>query len=317
MKNDGERFLELTITEEKQGERLDLVLSANLEEYSRSFIQKLFEKGAVSVNDTACREKKRKALAGDIVTIEIPEPQKLEVEAENIPLDIIYEDEHLLVVNKSAGMVVHPAPGNDSGTLVNALMHHCGSELSSINGIIRPGIVHRIDKDTSGLLMVAKNDMAHGKLSQQLAEHSITRKYRAIVYNNMKEDDGTVDKSIGRDSRNRLRNAVTELNSKNAVTHYSVLERFGKFTFIEAKLETGRTHQIRVHMAYLKHPLLGDELYGPVKSKAAAKLGAKRQMLHAGVLGFTHPATAEYMEFESPLPEDFRQVLQKLRKENQ
>ncbi len=316
MKNDGERFLELTITEEMQGQRMDLVLSASLEEYSRSFIQKLFEKGAVSVNGTVCTEKKRKASVGDIVAIEIPQPQKLEVEAEDILLDIIYEDESLLVVNKPAGMVVHPAPGNYTGTLVNALMHHCGSELSSINGVIRPGIVHRIDKDTSGLLMVAKNDMAHGKLSQQLAEHSITRKYRAIVYSNMKENDGTVDKPIGRDPKNRLRNAVTELNSKNAVTHYSVLERFGKFTFIEAELETGRTHQIRVHMAYLKHPLLGDELYGPAKSKAVAKLGVKRQMLHAGVLGFIHPATEEYMEFESPLPEDFQMVLEKLRKEN-
>jgi len=316
LKNDAERRLELAITGEMQGQRLDLVLSANLEEYSRSFIQKLFEKGAVSVNGTVCIEKKHKASAGDIVAIDIPQPQKLEVEAEDISLDIVYEDEHLLVVNKPAGMVVHPAPGNYSGTLVNALMHHCGGELSSINGIIRPGIVHRIDKDTSGLLMVAKNDSAHNGLSQQLADHSITRKYRAIVYNNIKEDDGTIDKPIGRDPKNRLRNAVTELNSKNAVTHYSVLERFGKFTFVEAELETGRTHQIRVHMAYLKHPLLGDELYGHVKSKTAVKLGAKRQMLHAGVLGFIHPATSEYMEFESPLPEDFRQVLQKLRKEN-
>lgn len=313
MKNDAEHSLELVITEEMQGERLDLALSAGLEEYSRSFIQKLFDRGAVMLNGRVCREKKKKASTGDIVTIEIPKPQKTEVEAEDISLDIIYEDECLLVVNKPAGMVVHPAPGNYSGTLVNALMHHCGSELSSINGIIRPGIVHRIDKDTSGLLMIAKNDSAHNSLSRQLSEHSITRKYRAIVYNNMREDDGTVDQPIGRDPRNRLRNAVTELNAKNAVTHYRVLERFGKYTFIEAQLETGRTHQIRVHMAYLKHPLLGDELYGPARSRSAAKLGVKRQMLHAGVLGFLHPGTAEYMEFESPLPDDFQQVLQRLR----
>ena len=188
-------------------------------------------------------------------------------------------------------------------------MYHCGDNLSSINGIIRPGIVHRIDKDTSGLLMVAKNDRAHSSLSSQLAEHSITRRYRAIVYNNIREDEGTVDKPIGRDPGNRLRNAVTDIGSKHAVTHYKVLERFGQFTYIEAVLETGRTHQIRVHMSYIRHPLLGDELYGPVKNRQ----GAKRQMLHAGILGFVHPSTGEYMEFQSPLPEDFEKVLNKLR----
>jgi 23S rRNA pseudouridine1911/1915/1917 synthase len=207
-------------------------------------------------------------------------------------------------------MVVHPAPGNYTGTLVNALMYHCGDQLSSINGVIRPGIVHRIDKDTSGLLMVAKNDKAHASLSEQLANHSITRRYKAIVYSNIKEDEGTVDAPIGRDPRNRLRNAVTYTGSKEAVTHYKVLERFGNFTLIEAKLETGRTHQIRVHMSYIKHPLLGDQLYGP----ASNKQGARRQMLHAGVLGFIHPTTGEYMEFNSPLPEDFEKVLYKIRK---
>jgi len=313
--NDASQKIEIIINEEMNGTRLDLVLSAALEEFSRSFIQKLLEGGSVSVNGKVCKEKKYKAHTGDCVEMEIPQPEKLEVEAENIPLDIVYEDADVLVVNKPAGMVVHPAPGNYTGTLVNALMYHCGEELSSINGVIRPGIVHRIDKDTSGLLMVAKNDRAHNSLSQQLSEHSITRRYRAIVYSNIREDEGTVDQPIGRDPKNRLRNAVTDMNSRNAVTHYRVLERFGQFSLIEAVLETGRTHQIRVHMAYLKHPLLGDELYGPVKSKAGAKLGAKRQMLHAGILGFVHPTTGEYMEFESQLPDDFQAVLERLRKD--
>ncbi|MDO4545139.1 MAG: RluA family pseudouridine synthase [Bacillota bacterium] len=307
----GEKLekIELNIDETMQGTRLDLVLSVALEDFSRSFIQKLFEKGSISVNGQICREKKRKASLGDVVTVDVPVPERLTLEAEDIPLVIVYEDEDLLVVDKPAGMVVHPAPGNDSGTLVNALMHHCGENLSSINGVIRPGIVHRIDKDTSGLLMVAKNDKAHASLSQQLAEHSITRRYKAIVYSNIKEEEGTINQPIGRDPRNRLRNAVTDINSREAITHYKVLERFGGFTFIEAKLETGRTHQIRVHMAYIKHPLLGDELYGPAKNKQ----GAKRQMLHAGLLGFVHPSSGEYLEFESPLPEDFEKVLEKLR----
>ena len=306
---------EINITEETKGTRLDLVLSAGLEDYSRSFIQKLFEKGGISVNGVICTSKKYKCSAGDRVEITIPEPEKLEAEAEDIPINVVYEDENLIVVDKPAGMVVHPAPGNYSGTLVNALLYHCGDQLSSINGVIRPGIVHRIDKDTSGLLMAAKNDRAHLGLARQLEEHSINRRYRAIVYNNIKEDEGTVDEPIGRDPRNRLRNAVIKdgmpgfESARNAVTHYKVLERFGKFTLVEAKLETGRTHQIRVHMAYIKHPLLGDELYGPAKNKE----GAKRQMLHAGVLGFVHPVKGEYMEFESPLPEDFQKVLSKLR----
>ena len=306
---------EFNITEETSGTRLDLVLSAGLEDYSRSFIQKLFERGAVSVNGAVCGSKKFKCSEGDLVVIEIPEPEKLEVEAEDIPINIVYEDEHLLVVDKPAGMVVHPAPGNYSGTLVNALMYHCGDQLSSINGVIRPGIVHRIDKDTSGLLVVAKTDKAHAGLAKQLEEHSINRIYKAIVYSNIREDEGTVDAAIGRDPRNRLKNAVITKgapgyeSARNAVTHYKVLERFGNFTLIEAKLETGRTHQIRVHMAHIKHPLLGDELYGPAKNRE----GAKRQMLHAGVLGFIHPATEEYLEFESPLPEDFEKVLSRLR----
>lgn len=310
--NDAERCFEILINEDMDGIRLDLVLSAALDNYSRSFIQKLFEKNSIEVDGIICREKKYKATSGSIVRVKIPEPEKLEVEAENIALDIVYEDDDVLIINKPPGMVVHPAPGNYSGTLVNALMFHCGENLSSINGVIRPGIVHRIDKDTSGLLMVAKNDKAHNSLSEQLSKHSITRRYKAIVYNNIKEDEGTIDEPIGRDPSNRLRNTVTEINSKNAITHYKVLERFGRFTLIEARLETGRTHQIRVHMAHIKHPLLGDEVYGPAKNKE----GAKRQMLHAGVLGFIHPSTLKYMEFESRLPNDFEVVLGKLRKNN-
>ncbi|MGN0702039.1 MAG: RluA family pseudouridine synthase [Lentihominibacter sp.] len=309
-------IIQFNINDDNEGTRLDLVLSAGLEDYSRSFIQKLFEGGLIKVNGDECREKKRKCRAGDVVTIQVPPPGKLEVTPENIPLDIVYEDEDVLVVNKPAGMVVHPAPGNHSGTLVNALMYHCGDKLSSINGVIRPGIVHRIDKDTSGLLMVAKNDKAHSSLSQQLSEHSITRKYNAIVYSNIRENEGTVDAPIGRNPENRLKNTVIRegasgsAGARHAVTHYKVLERFGNFTLIEAMLETGRTHQIRVHMAYIKHPLLGDELYGPARNR----LGAGRQMLHARVLGFVHPSTGEYMEFSSPLPEDFVKILNSLRR---
>ena len=240
----------------------------------------------------------------------MPEPEILSVEPEDIPLDIVYEDEDVLVVNKPRGMVVHPAVGNYTGTLVNAILYHCGERLSSINGVIRPGIVHRIDKDTSGLLMIAKNNMAHESLSAQLAEHSITRRYTALVYHNLSKDTGTVDAPIGRDPKNRLRMAVTTQNSKRAVTHWTVLERFGKYTLIEAKLETGRTHQIRVHMSHIKHPLVGDMVYGP-KKQALTEEG---QMLHARVLGFVHPRTGEYMEFERPLPEEFEQVLRKVRK---
>ena len=306
----------INITEENAGTRLDLVLSAGLEDYSRSFIQKLFEKDCISVNGKLCTSKKYKCAAGDRVEITIPQPRRLEAEAEDIPIEIVYEDDELLVVNKPAGMVVHPAPGNYSGTLVNALMYHCGNQLSSINGVIRPGIVHRIDKDTSGLLMVAKTDRAHADLARQLEEHTISRRYKAVVLDNIREDEGTIDAPIGRDPKNRLRNAVLREgmsgfeSARRAVTHYRVLQRFGRYTLIEARLETGRTHQIRVHMAYIRHPLLGDELYGPAKNKA----GAKRQMLHAGVLGFVHPVTGRYMEFESPLPEDFRKVLTRLGK---
>lgn len=306
-----ENTLEIIIDEKLEGTRIDMALSLAYEEKSRSFFQKLLENENIEVNGQAIDSKKYKVKAGDLILVTLPEPKLLTVEPENIPLEIVYEDEDVLVVNKPKGIVVHPANGNETGTLVNAVMYHCGDSLSSINGVIRPGIVHRIDKDTSGLLMIAKNDKAHNCLAEQLAEHSITRAYRAIVYNNFTEDEGTINKPIGRDPKDRLKQAVTNVNAKRAVTHYKVLERFGKFTLIEARLETGRTHQIRVHMAYIKHPLLGDMVYGPKKKV----LGVDTQMLHAKILGFKHPSTGEYMEFESPLPEEFETVLGKLRKE--
>lgn len=299
----------LKIEESDAGERIDITLADLLTGVSRSGIQKLTEKGKIFVNGLPVTSKSYKLKEGDSVEIQFEEPVLLAAVPENLPIDIIYEDEDLIVVNKPKGMVVHPAPGNPSGTLVNGILYHCRGRLSSINGVIRPGIVHRIDKDTSGLLVVAKNDNAHQKLAEQFAAHSITRLYRAIVHNNFSSDEGTVDAPIGRDPQNRLRMAVTEKNSKAARTHYKVLERFGPFTYIEAVLETGRTHQIRVHMAYIKHPLLGDELYGPKKSFVKAQ----GQMLHAKVIGFNHPTRGEYVEFDSPLPDDFEQILEKLR----
>lgn len=298
---------EFIVEEDKKGTRLDVVLSLVIEEASRSHLQKLIDIGRVEVNGEIGTSKKYKVKTGDSIKVTIPEPVHLNVMPEDIPIDIVYEDEDVLVVNKPKGMVVHPAAGNYTGTLVNAILYHCKT-LSSINGVIRPGIVHRIDKDTSGLLMIAKNDMAHHGLAEQLAAHSITRAYRAVVYHNFQDDTGTIDAPIGRDPKNRLKMAVTKLNSKEAVTHYKVLQRFGSFTYIEARLETGRTHQIRVHMAYINHPLLGDMVYGPKK----VVLGVESQMLHAKLLGFRHPKTGEYMEFESPLPQEFVNVIKKL-----
>lgn len=306
----NENTFEVIIDEKLEGTRIDMALSLSYEEKSRNFFQKLLEKGNIEINGQVSDSKKYKVRLGDVVRIMMPEPKLLTVEPEDIPLEVFYEDNDVLVVNKPKGMVVHPANGNQSGTLVNAIMYYCGESLSSINGIIRPGIVHRIDKNTSGLLMIAKNDKAHNCLAKQLAEHSATRYYRAIVYNNFTEDEGKIDKPIGRDPKDRLKQAVTDINSKRAITNYKVLERFGKFTLIEARLETGRTHQIRVHMSYIKHPLLGDMVYGPKKKI----LGVDTQMLHAKVLGFKHPTSGEYMEFESPLPEEFETVLKKLRK---
>lgn len=297
------------VEQDLEGTRIDLVLSLLLPDTSRSFIQKLIEEGHLLWNGSVCSSKKEKVHLGDKLEIEIPEPEKLEVKAEDIPLDIIYEDDDVLVVNKPKGMVVHPAVGNYTGTLVNAIMYHCGDRLSSINGVIRPGIVHRIDKDTSGLLMIAKNDKAHEKLSKQLEDHSLTRRYVALVHNGFSKDEGIVDMPIGRDPKNRLRQAVNGSGAKNAITHYKVLERIGKYTLIECRLETGRTHQIRVHMAYIKHPVAGDLVYGP-KDKEIHEEG---QLLHAKILGFIHPSTEEYMEFSAPLPENFEKELDHVR----
>lgn len=297
------------IEEELEGQRLDALLSDLMEETSRSYIQKLILSGNVQVNGREETSKKYKARSSDQISLLVPEAKQLDVQPQNIPLHIVYEDEDVLVVDKEKGMVVHPAPGNSDGTLVNAVLYHCGS-LSSINGVIRPGIVHRIDKDTSGLLMIAKNDFAHSSLAKQLEEHSIARAYQAIVFHNIKEDQGTVDAPIGRDPKNRLRMAVTEQGGKRAVTHFRVLKRFGAYTHIEARLETGRTHQIRVHMAHIHHPLLGDAVYGPQK----AAFGAQGQTLHAYLLGFVHPRSGDYLEFKSPLPEAFQTILNELEK---
>jgi len=289
----------IKIEEQDAEERMDIVLPELLENTSRSGIQKLIEKGNVLVNGVPVTSKKYKLKEGDLVEVRIEDPTPLQAEPENIPLSIIYEDADLLVVNKPKDMVVHPAAGNWTGTLVNGILYHCQGRLSSINGVIRPGIVH----------VVAKNDNSHQKLAEQFAAHTITRAYRAIVYNNFTEDEGVIDAPIGRDPKNRLRMAVTERNGKKAITHYKVLERFGRFTYIEATLKTGRTHQIRVHMAHINHPLLGDELYGPKKSP----IKTNGQVLHAKTLGFQHPSSGEFIEFDSPLPEDFCEILNKLR----
>ena len=299
---------DLIIEKIHEGTRIDSVLSLLLEDSSRSYISKLIEQGGLKVNGRTETSKKYKAKEGDRVELDIPEPEKLEVEPEDIPIDIVYEDDDVMVVNKPRGMVVHPAAGNYTGTLVNAILYHAGDRLSSINGVIRPGIVHRIDKDTSGLLMIAKNNKAHESLSSQLKEHSITRKYVALVYDNIIKDNLTIDAPIGRDPRNRLKKKVNGEAPRNAVTHVKVLERYGKYTLCEMQLETGRTHQIRVHLSYIKHPLVGDPLYGPARQPSF--LGG--QMLHAMVLGFVHPATGEYMEFKAELPEYFTENLEKL-----
>ena len=301
--------LRFQIADEMEDERIDKCMSLLVENLSRSFIQKLIKDGNVLVNGKPVKGSYR-VKCDDEVVFSVPESVEPDIEPENIPLDILYEDVDLIVVNKPKGMVVHPAPGHTSGTLVNALMFHCGDELSGINGEKRPGIVHRIDKDTSGVLMVAKNDMAHQSLAAQLAEHSITRKYNAVVYNGFTEDEGTVDEPIGRNPQDRKKMAVTQKHSRHAVTHYRVIERMEKFTLIEAQLETGRTHQIRVHMTYIGHPLLGDMVYGPKKQP----IHLEGQALHARVLGFIHPRTGEYLEFEAPLPPYFEALLERLRK---
>ena len=305
--------LTLTAGSEDEGSRLDAFIGYNTDELSRSYAVKLIEQGHVIIAGSAVTSKKYRLSEGDEIVIEMPEPEPLDIKAEDTPLDIVYEDEDVAVINKPRGMVVHPGPGNYTGTLVNAIMFHMGDSLSSINGVVRPGIVHRIDKDTSGLLMIAKNDKAHESLAAQLAEHSVTREYTALCYDNIKEDELTIDLPIGRDERNHLRNAVNGAAAKNAVTHIKVLERFGKYTFVRAILETGRTHQIRVHMAYMHHPLVGDELYGPRRQSSKIEgIAVSGQLLHAGTLGFIHPSLDLYMEFHSDLPDIFKQVLERL-----
>lgn len=298
-----------TVEQEYTGQRLDKFLAENITEQTRSSLQNYIDNGAVKVNG-AVAAKNYKTRFNDVVEVFIPDPIPMEAVAENIPLDIVYEDDSLIIVNKPKGMVVHPAVGNYTGTLVNALLYHCGNSLSGINGVLRPGIVHRIDKDTSGLLIVAKTDIAHKSLAQQIKEHSFTREYQTVVYGNIKDDTGTIDAPIGRHSVQRKKMAVTDKASRKAVTHYKVITRYGAFTHLAITLETGRTHQIRVHMSYIQHPVAGDPVYGPKKVIKSLK----GQCLHAGKIGFVHPVTGEYMEFTSELPQYFAAFLQDLQK---
>ena len=298
---------EFLVGEEEEGDRLDVYLSEQLGDMSRSYIQKIIKDKKVEVNN---KIEKAKYLVKeeDKVKIEIPAPKLLEVVAQDIPIDIVYEDNDVLIVNKPQDMVVHPAPGNYDNTLVNAILYHCKDKLSSINGVIRPGIVHRIDKDTSGLLMIAKNNNAHNSLAEQLKDHSITREYEFICHGVVKDDKITVNKPIGRNPKDRLKMAVVK-DGKHAVTHFEVVERFENFTHMRARLETGRTHQIRVHAISINHPLLGDPIYGPKNTKF--KLNG--QTLHAKKLGFIHPTTSKYIEFDSELPEYFKEIIKKLK----
>lgn len=289
------------------GERIDKFVTDSLTgDTSRSQIQLWIKDGHVTVNGQTVKPN-FKLSANDHVELRTPEPTELQIAPEPIPLDVVYEDQDVIVVNKPRGMVVHPAPGHYTGTLVNALLHHC-RDLSGINGVLRPGIVHRIDKDTSGLLMAAKNDMAHAALAKQLKDHSVTRKYIAVVHGNVSHDQGTIDAPIGRDAADRKMFTVTDKNSKHAITHFIVLDRLANYTVLQLKLETGRTHQIRVHMKYIGHPLVGDPMYG--RSKGNPIDG---QALHAGVLGFVHPRTGEYLEFEADMPDDMKHLLEVLR----
>ena len=292
------------ITEEMEDERIDKCISMLIDSLSRSYIQKLIKEDAVSVNGKPVKGSYR-VKAEDEVSFFLPKAVEPDIIAQPIPLDILYEDQDVIVVNKPKGMVVHPAAGHYCDTLVNALLYHCGAELSGINGVMRPGIVHRIDRDTTGSLIVCKNDRAHNCIAEQLKEHSITRKYRAICHGVLKEEEGTIDKPIGRHPTDRKKMAVSE-KGKRAVTHYRVLQRFAKYTYMECELETGRTHQIRVHMASIGHPLLGDGVYSNVKSPYKLE----GQTLHAQVLGFRHPATGEYIEVSAPLPDYFKHLLE-------
>ena len=298
---------EYFVTEETAGDRIDKFLAEQYENLSRSFLQKLLKSGEVMVDGRPVKAS-YKVAEGDLISFEVPEAVEPEIVPEDIPLDILYEDHDVILVNKPKGMVVHPAAGHYTGTLVNALMFHCKEDLSGINGVLRPGIVHRIDMDTTGVIIACKNDLAHNSIATQLKEHSITRRYQAIVHGALKDDEGVIDEPIGRSPKDRKKMAVNYNNGKSAVTHYKGLTRFKDFTHIECRLETGRTHQIRVHMASIGHPLLGDAVYGP--AKCPYKL--QGQTLHAGILGFVHPRTGEYMEFSAPLPEYFEELLRKL-----
>ena len=299
--------IEIKVTSEMAGKRLDVVLSEQCSDLTRSYINKLCKEERAALNGKTSKGNK-KCKEGDVITLQVPEPTELEILPEEMNLDIVYEDQDVILINKPKGMVVHPAAGHYSGTLVNGLMAHCKDDLSGINGVLRPGIVHRIDKDTTGILIVCKNDMAHQSIAKQLYDHSITRKYHAIVYGNIKEEEGTVNAPIGRSLKDRKKMGIV-MDGKHAVTHYKVLRRLKKgFTYIECQLETGRTHQIRVHMASIKHPLLGDDVYGPKKSKYTLE----GQCLHAKHIGFVHPRTGQWLEFESDLPEYFTSFLNKL-----
>lgn len=300
---------EYVVLESEKNQRIDKYIAVVCEDLSRSYIQKLIKDQCALVNGKPVKSN-YKVTADDTIVLEVPEPEQLNIEPEDIPLDILYEDMDLIVVNKPKGLVVHPAAGHYSGTLVNALMYHCKDQLSGINGILRPGIVHRIDMNTTGVLVICKNDKAHNFIADQLKVHSITRKYNAICYGTMKEEEGTVEGPIGRHPVDRKRMAINYKNGKHATTHYRLLENLGSnYSHIECSLETGRTHQIRVHMASIHHPLVGDDVYGP--NKNPFKL--EGQALHARVLGFVHPTTKEYMEFEAPLPDYFQTLLTKLR----
>ncbi|ACK61858.1 MULTISPECIES: RluA family pseudouridine synthase [Bacillus] len=298
--------VQVTVAAEQKNERIDKFVTGINNEWSRTQVQQWIKDEVVTVNGKAVKGN-YKVKEEDEITVTIPEPEELDIQPEDLNLEIYYEDADVLVVNKPRGMVVHPAPGHTSGTLVNGLMHHC-TDLSGINGVMRPGIVHRIDKDTSGLLMVAKNDMAHESLVNQLVAKTVTRRYKAIVHGVIPHDKGTIDAPIARDKKERQSMTVDE-NGKNAVTHFQVLERFKDFTLVECRLETGRTHQIRVHMKYIGYPLAGDPKYGPKKT-----LDMNGQALHAGILGFDHPRTGEYIQFEAPIPEVFEDALNILRK---
>ena len=308
--SDQEQNIDLIVDDEHNKERIDKYLTSTLEDMSRSYIQKLIGEERVFVDGKAVKSNFR-VVSGGLVTLCIPEVKEAQIAPEDIALDIIYEDADIIVINKHKGLVVHPAPGHESGTLVNALLYHCKDNLSGINGVLRPGIVHRIDRDTTGVIIACKNDIAHRFVAEQLKEHSITRRYQAIVYNTLKTDSGRVETTIGRHPKDRKKMAVNVRNGKSAATNYHLIENLGdKYAYIECELETGRTHQIRVHMASINHPILGDIVYGPDKNP----YHLEGQALHARILGLIHPRTKEYMEFTAPLPEYFTDLLTRLRR---